>query len=1015
MKTESHKIKKGLYKAAFLASRVALLCITLASSSIHAEQDEWQNTVARIAEYYDNHAKQASVPVTHQAPPTPNRFLSRFPAGEELIFTLNVAGYNRGEIFAVVSEYGLKIGLAELSALLDFNIDVSPDGSTAKGWFFNSSNRFLMQPNEDNKLVIIANDERTELQMSDYNIDGDALLEIGVLAKTLGLSFSADESRLILYVTSKNVFAFESAEARRARLIGASFSRAPSVLPEKNNDYSLYTPPLFDAQLTARATDTSTFTGYSLASSQDLAYVNTQLFLSGDDEDTLREARVTFSRDSDQADVLGLPLTYAAVGDVLPINAGIGQTPSFGRGIALSNVRNALADNRIVNFTGVIQAGWDVELYRNGILLANAFDIQDGRYEFTDIELLFGNNDFELLFYGPQGQIQREEKTYLVDGNSLKRGESSFRFSAVDSNETVLGVTNVTDDPTQKGINAGFVYEQGLNDWYTIGLGGTYFAPDEGDNFSTVSLRNNLSLGSLGLVNSVVQLNSEDRRNYLVNYRSRFLGNSLSVLWRKDEGQQITDEDSQQQDGYRSQSLGFTLNGRTSGSFFIPLDYESSWFRNWNQQGDESESFRQSLFTNTSIGGVNYAFLGNRSNTSSQHNDWEYTSELGYRNRFGRAFTRLFATYQHSPESTLESVGTSLNYPFSNNFNGELRYAYSAINHSSSYNARLNWFGEKVTISSFASYSDDDQWSISLLARFGLALNADQKSLALSPRPITGSGALAVRVYEDQNLNSVYDDEEPLLDGVKVNATQVSRTATTEEGLAFIERLPKNRRTDIVIDESTLPDFTYMRADDGFSVTGRPGLLQFADIPVVRSGELDGTLYLMQVNGEERTLSYVNLYLINEKGETVASTKSEYDGFYLFEKILPGNYKLLVDSKDLQRQSAALDITKTLNVTNRGDVFSDVDIVLTELLLESGYMAKVSEFSSLPLLKVYLSLIEKRLPDDVIQEPFYLATKNNSYLLSLGYSKDSTTMEALCTRLQDFNIDCEVAPLELGQ
>ena len=43
--------------------------------------------------------------------------------------------------------------------------------------------------------------------------------------------------------------------------------------------------------------------------------------------------------------------------------------------------------------------------------------------------------------------------------------------------------------------------------------------------------------------------------------------------------------------------------------------------------------------------------------------------------------------------------------------------------------------------------------------------------------------------YEDQNMNNEYDDNEPLLDGVTVNAAQVSRSATTEDGMAFINRL----------------------------------------------------------------------------------------------------------------------------------------------------------------------------------------------------------------------------------
>lgn len=1012
MKTDGHKKKLTVYRC---LTSVSVLSALLSAPTL-AQQSTWQDTISRLAHYYNTQSEVSRSSTSGPVAAAPERFLSRFPAGEELIFTVVAAGYNRGEIFAVSSENGMKVGLAELSALLNFNIDVSAEGTSAQGWFFDTSTQFSVHQGDDEKLIIETRDKTITVASEDYTIDGDLLLEVDVLSNALGLMFTADESRLVLNVSSSRVFAFESAEARRKRLAGTRFSRAPSVLPEKNNGYSLYTPPLLDAQLSLRTSNTSTFTGYSIASSQDFAYANTQLYLAGDDEDTLREARVTLSRDSEKADVLGLPLTYAALGDVLPINTGLGQTASFGRGIALSNIKTALADNRLVNFTGVIQAGWDVELYRNGILVANTLDIQEGRYEFTDIELLYGNNDFELVFYGPQGQVQREEKSYVVDSNSLHKGQSSFRFSLVDSNETVLGVRNVTEDATQKGINAGFVYDRGLSDWFTIGLGGNYFDPDEGEAFSSVSLRNNISAGNWGLVNTVVQLNSEQRKNYLVNYRSRFWGNSFSALWRKNETSNLLDQDDNLKLGERTQSIALTLNGRLNDSFFIPLDYESRWARSWNAQSSEVESFRQSLFTNTHIGGINYSFTGTKGNTLYENSDWTYSSELGYRNRFGRIFTRLYSSFIHSPESKINSVGATLSYPFSNQLSGELRYSYSPITNSDSYNARLNWFGEKVTVTSYASYSDDNDWSISLLARFGIGLNADRQSISLTPRPITSNGALAVRLFEDKNLNNEYDDDEPLLDGVKVNASQVSRSATTEDGMAFLERLPKNRRTDIVIDESTLPDFTYARSDKGFSVTGRPGLLQFADIPVVRSGELDGTVYLTQLDGEERALPFVNLHLVDADGVTVATTKSEYDGFYLFEKILPGNYKLLVDPRDLQRQNAAIDIEKSLDVSNRGDVFSNVDLVLREVTYTSGYMAEISKFTSLPLLKVYFGLIKKRLPKRFFTDAFYLPSADKAhYSLALGYSNNKQDIETLCEQIQRHSTNCKVAALELGQ
>ena len=951
----------------FLVSTIVVASLLPVKYSLaQPESAAWRETLERLANYYQQQPAKAAEPnepteparlaeaisISANSSPAnsssaeeataavpPQRFLTRFLPDEELVFTLYAEDFERGEIFGISSETGLKLGLSELGSLLNFQVDLNRDATAANGWFFSQNSPFSLTTRDDGTLLINSLGQALTVPASDYIIDGDILLEVDTLARMFGVTFSVDEGRLRLNVSADRQFAFESAQARRSRLTGSRFSRAPSVLPPIDNGYSLYSVPLLDAQFALRKSDTSTFTGYSFAASQDLAYTNTQLFLAGDSNDELRDARITLNRESADGTLFEpLGLTNFSIGDVLPINAGVGTTPGFGRGVSFGNVRTNLADNRLVNFTGLIQEGWDVELYRNGILLRSSFDIQEGRYEFTDIELLFGNNDFELVFYGPQGQIQRETKSYLVDRNALNKGQSSFRFSMVDSNETVLGINRVSDDPAQKGLNTAFVYEQGITDWYSFGLGGTYFMPDVGDNFSTLSLRNNISLGQAGLINSVIQFNSEQQKNYLINYRARLGGHSLSVNWRQNNrvlsnsasAEDVATADSDTQElgiadsetidldtlrltpetsiEQQDESLGVVLNGRLKDVISLPVSYQSAWQQSWNNGQRSAQSFSQSLSANTPIGGFNYSFVGSNSAIAEGSDNWEYTSNLGYRNRFGRLYTRLFATYIHQPDSQLNSVGAAVNYPFTNTLNGELRYAYNTQNSASSYNARLNWLGESVSLSSFATYSDNGTWNVSVLARFGLGLNADKQSFSMSPRPISTGGALAVRVFEDKDMDGNYDQDEPLLDDVGVKGVQVSREATTQKGMAFLSRLPKQRRTDIVIDESTLPDYTYVRTDEGFSVTGRPGLLQFADIPVVRSGEIDGTVYLNKTSGEEIPLAYVTLHLVNQQDEIVASTKSEYDGFYLFDKILPGEYSLNIDTRDLSKQNAALDI-----------------------------------------------------------------------------------------------------------
>ena len=63
--------------------------------------------------------------------------------------------------------------------------------------------------------------------------------------------------------------------------------------------------------------------------------------------------------------------------------------------------------------------GWEAELYRNDQLIGYFQSRGDGRYEFLDVPLLYGQNRMEVVLYGPQGQIRREIKQMQVGIDSI--------------------------------------------------------------------------------------------------------------------------------------------------------------------------------------------------------------------------------------------------------------------------------------------------------------------------------------------------------------------------------------------------------------------------------------------------------------------------------------------------------------------------------------------------------------------------------------------------------------------
>src|SRR6185436_7356249 len=95
-------------------------------------------------------------------------------------------------------------------------------------------------------------------------------------------------------------------------------------------------------------------------------------------------------------------------------------------------------------------------------------------------------------------------------------------------------------------------------------------------------------------------------------------------------------------------------------------------------------------------------------------------------------------------------------------------------------------------------------------------------------------------------------------------------------------------------------DPTWVSARPGAALVPRPGAAWTSDFPIVATGEIDGTVLLRQPEGR-RAASNVRLQLLDATGSIAQEVKSQYDGFYLFDKVRPGRYTLRVAPDQLDR------------------------------------------------------------------------------------------------------------------
>jgi hypothetical protein len=167
--------------------------------------------------------------------------------------------------------------------------------------------------------------------------------------------------------------------------------------------------------------------------------------------------------------------------------------------------------------------------------------------------------------------------------------------------------------------------------------------------------------------------------------------------------------------------------------------------------------------------------------------------------------------------------------------------------------------------------------------------NPHGKGFHMSSQKLASSGQAAVLVYQDLNADGVRQPNEPVEKSVEITAGLSGRgKATDERGQTVIGGLEPYVPILIGIDAGSLPDPFVQPATSGVVVTPRPGIPMIVELPLVSAGEISG--YLIKEGG--KALTGVDIELLDKAGRVVKTTRAEYDGFFLFESVPYGQYRM---------------------------------------------------------------------------------------------------------------------------
>jgi hypothetical protein len=185
-------------------------------------------------------------------------------------------------------------------------------------------------------------------------------------------------------------------------------------------------------------------------------------------------------------------------------------------------------------------------------------------------------------------------------------------------------------------------------------------------------------------------------------------------------------------------------------------------------------------------------------------------------------------------------------------------------------------------------------------------------------------GSVMATAFRDLDGDGVHDAAEPPLPGLEFRAG--GRTAKTDkEGRALLSGIGEGRPTSVSLNTASLDDPYLTPARAGLEIVPRPGRTHVAAFPVVTVSEVEGDAVF--VGGEaERPVSNVQLQLVDAKGEVVATAKTEYDGYFLFDKVRPGAYRVRLDPEQAERLAIRVEGEQKVEADAEGGLVDGVKV-----------------------------------------------------------------------------------------
>lgn len=756
------------------------------------------------------------------------------------------------------------------------------------GWFLQEDNKFRFDLRNHTLTIknktLVYNAQQLVFQ---GNV---AFIDIKLLEELLGFTINFNIPEMQVNVITSHEFPQEIFQKRlqywsqlKASKTDYSHYRKISV------PYSNFSVPTFNISLQDTVStnkNNKNHFNYSVGATNHIMQMHSNIFISGKNND-INNIKTSLSHEDSKPFGGFLKAKRVTLGDTISVPMALISEASTGSGIRLSNQVVEVEKNFTTNFQGSGTPGWQVELYRNDVLLDAKTIKEDAEYKFNNIELLNGNNIFKLVFYGPQGQKHETIKQINTNKALVTEGQVRYDMFAGEINKEFLSdiiKTTSRHNVSTKKFSGELQY--GLTQQLTTKIGLMHMgndlifraAPHSDNTLLSVGLLTTL-LQPLNIETTVATDSKGQGKGLHTNVLTDFAGFNIRARY------VILDKfisEVYNNVSRRSQKIYSTNISRSLGKSYHAVAAKHTSLTHDNYETKYKYVTGMSYYNYY----LNNTLFYNMTRTNSGK-DNAFNGRLLLNKYLGKSILirgeGLYNLKSNSNHRSFESISAAMEYIFSNSkvLNTNVTRTFDRPRNTT-VSASLTW-GEQQRWFLTASHSRKSLF-LGVGLNVSLIRNPISKQWETHTLRSVNNSTLYLQHYFDKNNNDTFDDGDESSPQASIQSDVYS--VKLRDGNMIPNVMP-HKPVHIKVANHLKGHAT---SYDGIAVETKPCTSALLQIPLKQVMDLEGEI-TRKGNTGKVPLSYCNIIL--KKGTTqINKTITEFDGSYEFEDLMPGAYNI---------------------------------------------------------------------------------------------------------------------------